>query len=139
MRRFTRSTRTRTNVRDTDQLRDQFIRDLTLEATALMTQLTMQFGQNLQTQAAQYSQGIVPNNSANANTSGSAGSSDFNSISSVSQLLATGVRYLVSRPRTSRDSEETSRSQGADTQFRVSQSQAMAEAQAAINKGSRNL
>ena len=44
MRRTIRSYRTRSNIRDTNALRDQFIRELTLEANAVLKQLTSTFG-----------------------------------------------------------------------------------------------
>jgi hypothetical protein len=60
-------------------------------------------------------------------------------IQDLSQLLSTGVRYLISRPRTSRNTRETLRSIDNNTQFRVSNAQAAAEAQLALSKGDKNL
>jgi hypothetical protein len=133
MRRFTRARRSRRNITQTSALRDQFLRDLTREADALMKQLSEQFNQTLQTQVAQAFQGIIPGDVASP--APTAGANDTGTIGSISQLLATGARYLISRPRTSRDTAETARSYAADSAFRVSQAQAMAEAQALMSHG----
>lgn len=134
MKRYLPSRRTRSNVLDTSALRDQFIRDLTREAEALMKQLMEQFTQTLQTQAAQAFQGIVAGDSTTPAPMGEAGT-----LGSVGQLLSTGVRYLVSRPQTSHHSAESQRSVDAQSAFRLSSAQHMAEAQQAIQRGEKNL
>ena len=134
MKRYTRSYRTRKNVNDTSALRDQFIRDLTKEANALILQLTEQFNENLQTQMAQTLTGIVAGDAAMPTTMGD---TDPGSFGSWAKLFSTGARYLVSRPRTSRDTSETSRSVDA-TSFRLSRAQAMAEAQIVMSIGDKN-
>lgn len=134
MRRYIRSRRSRSNYVDTSALRDQFIRDFTQQAQSVMQDLTMQFSQTLQNQAAQAFQGIVPNGNGAVPMPGN----EPGSIGAIGQLLSTGVRYLVSRPRTSRSEQETSRSVDA-AQFRVSTAQAAAEAQQTLGKGSKNL
>lgn len=134
MRRFTRSFRTRKNIRHTRALRDQFLRELTREAEALMKQLNEQFAQSLNAQLSQLSQSIVAGDNAapklNANEPGT--------IGSIGQLLATGARYLVNRPRTSRNTAESSRSIDAASGFRLSQSQTAQQMQAALGKGEKN-
>ncbi len=137
MRRYLRSYRTRKNIRRTDGLRDQFIRQLTREAEALMQQWNAQFSQNLQAQMSKALQGIVAGDGAEPLGS-SSGRAEPGSLASFGQLLATGVRVLVRRPRTTRDSRETERSIDAQSAFRLSRSQAMAEAQEAITRGDRN-
>jgi hypothetical protein len=138
MRRMTRSFRTRKNVVETSALRDQFIRQLTSEAEALVKQWSDQFNQTLQTTVTQAFQGIVAStqNASSAPTTTSAG--EFNSVGSVGNLLATGVRYLVSRPRTSRDTQESSRSIDANNSFKLSQAQSAAQMQETLNKGDKN-
>ena len=139
MRRMTRSFRTRKNVIETSALRDQFIRQLTSEAEALVKQWSDQFNQTLQTTVTQAFQGIVAStqNTSSAPTTAT-GAGQFNSVGSVGNLLATGVRYLVSRPRTSRDTQESSRSMDVNNSFKVSQAQAAAQMQEALNKGDKN-
>lgn len=136
MRRYTRSFRTRKNVIETSALRDQFLRQLTTEAEGLLKQLTDQFQQNLQAQATQLLQGIVPTTDGPSVPNMSTG--EPGSIASIGQILATGARYLVSRPRTSRDMVESSRSVDAESSFRLSQSQAAAEMQAQLLRGEKN-
>jgi hypothetical protein len=135
---MTRSFRTRKNVVETSALRDQFIRQLTSEAEALVKQWSDQFNQTLQTTVTQAFQGIVAStqNASSAPTTTSAG--EFNSVGSVGNLLATGVRYLVSRPRTSRDTQESSRSIDANNSFKLSQAQSAAQMQETLNKGDKN-
>ncbi len=135
MRRYIRSYRTRKNIIEQSALRDQFIRDLTLEATNVLKQLSEQFNQTLQTQVTQAFQGLVPGGPTGATIA----AGEVGTISSVGQLLSTGVRYLVSRPRTSRDSQETSRSIDSTAQFRLSSGQAAAEAQQTLGRGDKNL
>lgn len=135
MRRYIPSRRTRSNTIDTSALRDQFIRQLTNEANVLLLKLSGEFSETLQAQIAQATQAIVAGDGQNvaANTTGAPGT-----IGSIGQLLATGARFLVSRPKTSRNSQESSRSIAATTQFRLSNAQAAAEAQSALNKGEKN-
>jgi hypothetical protein len=135
MRRFTRSYRTRKNIPETSALRDQFIRQLTAESEALLKQLSEQFNQTLQTQITQLTQTIVAGDGPAATP---ASSNNVGTIGSVGQLLATGARYLVSRPRTSRDTQESSRSIDANSSFKLSQSQAASEMRAALGQGDKN-
>lgn len=135
MRRFTRSFRTRKNVRHASALRTQFLRELSREAEALMKQLTEQFNQSLQTQLTQLFQSIAPGDSPALPATGT----QPGTIGSIGQLLATGARLLASRPRTSRNTQETSRSVDVTAQFKLSQAQALAEAQTTLGKGDKNL
>jgi hypothetical protein len=109
----------------TDQLRDQFLRDLTQQANALLKQLSDQFTQDLQSQSAQLLSGLFGGES--------------NGIAGLSQLVATGSKYLVSQRVASQSTAESSRSLDTNAQFRLSQSQALAEANLAISKGEKNL
>lgn len=136
MKRYIPSRRSRKNVYEPSALRDQFIRQLTLEAEALMKQLSEQFNQTLQTQLTQAFQGIV---AGDTQAQGTTGTPQLNSIGSIGQLLSLGARYLVSRPRTSRNSIETSRSIANEVEFRTSRAQQLAEAQQAIGQGEKNL
>jgi hypothetical protein len=136
-RRYIRSYRTRKNVYRTDALRDQFLRQLTREADALMKQFNEQFAQTLQTQMSQALQGIVAGDSQVSLPTN--GQPEPGTIGSIGQLLATGARYLISRPRTSRSTQETSRSYDAESAFRLSRAQALAEAQTHMQQGEKNL
>jgi hypothetical protein len=136
MKRYIKSRRSRSNVVETSALRDQFIRQLTLEMDALIKQQLEQFNQALNTQVAQAFQGIVEGDNPNAPTTGQP---EPGTIGSFGQLLSLGARYLVSRPRTSRSSSETSRSVENEAQFRTSRAQQLAEAQQIMARGEKNL
>ena len=136
MKRYIPSSRSRKNVYDTNALRDQFVRQLTAEAEAVIKLQLEQFNQALKTQVAQAFQGIVAGDTTSTVPTGNA---EPGTIGSMGQLLATGARYLVSRPRTSRNSVETSRSITNEVEFRTSRAQQMAEAQQAISGGEKNL
>ncbi len=121
MRRYLPSSRTRTNSADTNALRDQFVRQLTSEAEKIAKQFSDQFSQSLQSQAEQAFSG---------------GGFD---IGNLSKLVSSGVRYFVNRPKTTSTTRESVRSIDSNAQFRVSNAQAAAEAQLALNKGDKNL
>lgn len=135
MRRYIRSSRTRKNVIETSALRDQFIKQLTAEATALLSQFSEQFSQTLQTQLNAAAQNLVGQSAASG---GDGDKPELNSIESIGGLLSTGIRYLIAKPKTSRNTVETSRSVDANASFRLSQSQASIEASAALARGDKN-
>lgn len=135
-RRFLPSRRTRSNITDTSQLRNEFIRQLGDEAQALIDRLSNDFSQDLQTQVTRAYQGII---AGDAPTLPSSANPQAGTIGSFGQLLSTGVRYLISRPRTSRSSNETVRSVDNNTQFRLSSAQLAAEAQQTLSRGEKNL
>lgn len=138
MKRYTRAYRTRKNVTDTSALRDQFIRDLTKEANAVILQLTQQFSETLQAQTAQAVTNIVAGDAApRATGDASIAPGDTGTVGSITKLISTGVRYLINRPRTSTNTVETSRSADASA-FRLSRSQAAAEAQIVMSMGDKN-
>ncbi len=153
MRRYLPSSRTRSNTRDTNAIRDQFLRELNQQATQLLTQFTSQFSQDLQAQVTQVTQAMQTIGGVNVATAaaGSAGDggddassqtlTDYlaNNINPLDQLAATGVRYLLTRPTTSTQTIETSRSIQSASQFRVSAAQAAAQAQEALSQGNKNL
>ena len=136
MKRYINSRRSSQNIFETSALRDQFIRQLTLEADALIKQQLEQFNQTLQTQLTQAFQGIVAGDTPTPTTTGQP---EVGTLGSIGQLLNLGARYLVSRPRTSHTSVETSRSVDSQAQFRTSRAQQMAEAQQAMARGEKNL
>ena len=137
MKRYLKSRRSRKNVYETSALRDQFFRQLTLEMDALVKQQLEQFNQTLQTQVTEAFQGIVAGDTSIPPIT--PGQQELGTINSVGQLLATGARYLVSRPRTSRSSAETGRSVSNETEFRTSRAQQLAEVQRMLAQGEKNL
>lgn len=141
MRRYIRSFRTRKNIRSSNALETQFIRQLQKEADRLLKEFTDKFTAEAQGSASQILQSMfstVPGSGASGKGVDPSTTSDLASISGVGQLLSTGVRYLISRPRTSSNTVESSRSIDVEAQFRISRAQAFAEAQAAMNRGDKN-
>jgi hypothetical protein len=140
MKRFIASSRSRSNISSASAVGDQLIREFTAQAQAVMEELSAQFSDTLQSQAEQILQTQVAahfgDDSDDADDGGSGSGGD--NASTVGQLLNTGVRYLVSRPHTRTRTVETARSVQA-AQLSVSSSQAAAEAQTALSKGSKNL
>ena len=129
-RRYIPASRTRSgssSSSNTDAIRDQFLKELTSDANTLLQQLSQQFSQDLQNQSAQLLQGLF-------------GDEDSSGIPGLSRLFSTGSRYLLAnQPKVSTTTHESARSQDTTSQFRLSQSQAMAEASQAIGKGDKNL
>lgn len=135
-RRYTRSSRSSKNTQPFDQLREQMLRELTREATALLQQFTQQLNQQVQMQMTSFAQGIVPEDSFPVTPSASATASPLGNLT---QLLGSGVRYLATRPRTSRHTEESARSIASNSTFKLSKSQAAVELQSNLSRGDRNL
>ena len=142
MKRYIPSSRSRSNITHNSAVGDQLIREFTAQAQAIMVELSAQFADTLQAQASQILQGqvssLVSGRSGVAGDAIAGSNDDVSSIGAIGQLLNTGVRYLVSRPKTSTSKVETARSIQA-AQLSVSTSQAAAEAQTALGKGSKNL
>lgn len=139
MRRVIRSFRTRKNIRRQNAIRDQFLRELIRDSDALMKQLSEQFSQQLNAQLTQLTQQALGSSIVSGDVaSPTLGNSGPGSIYSFAQLLSTGARYLISRPRTRRNTQESIRSTDAESSFRVSQAQAAAELQALLSKGEKN-
>lgn len=126
MPRYIRAKRTSTNSNMNDQLRDQFIRQLTREAEATLRQLTQQFNQDLERQSAEFMGGLL-----GENTSGSGNSGLFG-------MAASASRYLFNKPKIKESTRESTRSGEETERFRLSQSQLMAEANATIARGEKN-
>jgi hypothetical protein len=135
MKRFTHVIRTRSRSSE-DRQRDAFQKQLLRDGQKLLEKLSRQFADDLNAQLAQ-----VLSGSARISRSGGAGSTSDTAgiVGGISQLLSTTVRYLVSRPRTSSNTTESSRSQEVEERFRLSQSQAAAEASSSIYRGNKNL
>lgn len=110
---------------DTDQLREQFIRQLTNEAESALKTMSLQFTQDMQRQSSEFLGGLF------GGESGSGNSSTFG-------MFANAGRYFLNRQKTTGSTQESLRSREEESRFRLSQSQALAEAQASFAKGSKN-
>jgi hypothetical protein len=135
MKRFTRVLRTRSRSSE-DRQRGEFQKQLLRDGEKLLEKLSRQFADDLNAQLAQ----ILGDTTTRSTAKAQVGESDVPGIvGGISQLLSTGVRYLVSRPRTSSNTTESGRSREVEDRFRLSQRQAAAEASAIIYSGNKNL
>lgn len=125
MPRYIRAKRTSTSS-DTNQLRDQFIRQLTREAESTLRQLSQQFNQNLERQSADFMGGLLGGDTSSSGSSGLFG------------IAASASRYLFNKTKTKTSTRESTRSGEETDRFRLSQSQLMAEANATIARGEKN-
>ena len=97
MKRFTRVLRTRSRSSE-DRQRGEFQKQLLRDGEKLLEKLSRQFADDLNAQLAQ----ILGDTTTRSTAKAQVGESDVPGIvGGISQLLSTGVRYLVSRPRTS--------------------------------------
>lgn len=111
----------------TTKIREQFLKELENDANSMLRQLSQQFTQDIQSQLAQLAKDAASGTSQGSGLAGSA------------SLIATAARYLVSRPKLTQNTEESARSREADAGFRLSRSQALAEANMMIARGEKNL
>lgn len=120
--------RTRTPPR-TDTLKEQIAQEVERQTSTLLKQLFSQLSQQLQSNGS--SGGAAERNAF--------GDSSNAGLANFGQLFTSGLRFLLNQPRITRTSAESARSIDTGNQFRVAQSQAAAEAQAALGKGDKNL
>ena len=128
MARYIRARRTSaTSSNQLNQLRDQFIRQLTRDAQQAMRQLTDQFNQDLERNSTDFMSGLL-----------GGGKNGAAPGQGVMGLVSSATRYFFNRPHTTESTSKSTRSNDEMERFRVSQSQAMAEANAAIMRGEKN-
>ncbi len=131
MKRYIPSSRSRSN----DSIQAEFLHNLNGEAQKLLTQLSRQFLKDLETQTTQ-----ILRASTEGLQTGSSSSSGDGSSGNFGRIASSIVRYLVTRPdQTSTSVTQSARSQAVEAEFRLSQSQAMAEAGQAVARGNKNL
>lgn len=118
-----------TRARTSNQLRDQLMRQLESEAQKLLKQMASDFSATL----ANESQRVLKDALSGLS------SGEFLSSQGVANLLSSAVNYAISRPRTRTSTQESGRSRATDRQFRLSRSQAAAEAGASLARAERNL
>jgi len=107
--------------------KNRILTQLQNEGDRLVQQLHDQFARELAKQMAQVSSA----------GNGSGGGGDSSAVSNYTALFSSAMRYLL-RPQAKTNMQETSRSREALQQFRLSQSQAAAEAQATLTRGQKN-
>lgn len=121
-----------TRTRSTAQLRSMLLAKLEREAEKVLRSMINDFTQQLSGEVQRQFQGA-----ASSLGGGSAGGYAPN-LDFAARLFSTGARYLLSRPKTRVSTSETSRSQIADREFRMSSSQMAAEASMNLARGRRN-
>ena len=108
-------------------VRDQFLKDLTKEAEAMLKNYTQQFSETLQSQSSNFLQGLFGDGSG----SGSAGG--------LNNLFSAASTLLKGQSKTTSNTAETDRSKEIESRFKIAQGQSLAEASALISKGDKNL
>lgn len=129
--------RTRSSKNSNDQLRDALLRDLEKEGERLLKRMATQFTRDLEKESSRVLQGLMGSGSNSRGTSlgtslGTAG------LEAATSLIGSLVTYAISKPKTSTNTRESERSQGSAADFRLSRSQAMAEATAQLARSDRN-
>ena len=122
--RYLPSSRTRSN--SSDVVRDKFLKDLTKEAESLLKNYTQQFSESLQSQSNDFLQNLLGDGKSGSN-------------SGLNGFFATASGLFKTQTKTSSRTAETDRSKEVESRFKLSQTQSLAEASAAISKGDKNL
>lgn len=115
-------------ARTRGQLRDQLMRQLENEAEKLLKQMAADFSRDLASESQRVLKDAL---------SGWANGDAFTG-QGIGNLLTTAVNYTFSRPRTRQSTQESARSAATDQRFRLSRSQAAAEAAAGLAQAERN-
>lgn len=132
MPKYIRRTRT-SKTSSSDKLRDALLRDLEKEGEKLLKKMATQFTRDLEKESSRVLQGLLPGGKGSSgNALGSAG------LEAATSLIGSLITYAISKPKTTTSTRESDRSQAADSQFRLSRSQAMAEATAQLARSDRN-
>lgn len=124
--------RTRTSRNSNDGLRDALLRELEKEGEKLLKKMATQFSRDLEKESGRILQGLV------GGTGGKAGGSSNPGLETAANLIGTLVTYAISKPKTTTRTRESDRSAATAADFRLSRSQAMAEATAQLAKSERN-
>lgn len=125
--------RTSTSRNSTDGLRDTLMRELEKEGEKLLKKMATQLTRDLEKESGRILQGLV---------SGGGGSGKNASLSpgleAATSLIGSLISYAISKPKTTTSTRESDRSSASAAEFRLSRSQAMAEATAQLAKSDRN-
>lgn len=120
--------------RSSNQLRDQLLKDLQKEGEKILKKLATDFTADINKHLGDALQSAL---GGSGKSGGGSGGAPF-SLDSLGNIFTSAITYLVSRPRTTRSTAESSRSKAMTDSFRLSRSQAAAEAQLAMGKAQRN-
>ena len=120
-------------ARNNKDYQNRIVRQLQNEADRILQQMREQFVRDLKQQLAD---AIQSESTSSASSDGSSSGSNEGSPNYTS-LFSSAMRYLL-RPKANISQQETSRSAATLQQFRLSQSQAAAEANAALVRAKKN-
>lgn len=124
--------RSRSSKNSADSLRDALLRDLEKEGEKLLKKMATQFTRDLEKQSNQLLQNLVGGGKGGGASLGAVG------LETATTLIGSLVSYAISKPRTTSSTRESDRSQSAASEFRLSRSQAMAEATSQLARSDRN-
>lgn len=131
MPKYIRRTRT-SKSSSTDHLRDALLRDLEKEGEKLLKKMATQFTRDLEKESGRVLQGLMGSGKGGDGAVASAG------LQAATSLIGSLVGYAIAKPKTTSSTRESDRSKAADADFRLSRSQAMAEATAQLARSDRN-
>lgn len=132
MPKYIRRTRS-SNASSSDKLRDALLRDLEKEGEKMLKKMASQFTRDLEKESSRVLQSLLPGGKGSSTSGlGSAG------LEAATNLIGSLVTYAISKPKTTTSTRESDRSKNEDSQFRLSRSQAMAEATAQLARSDRN-
>lgn len=114
--------------RTSSQLRDQLLKQLENDAAKLLKQMASDFSASL----AQESQRALKDALAGLQNG------DFFNSQSFGNMLTASADYMLNRPRTRTNTQESARSRATEQQFRLSRAQEAAEASATLARGDKN-
>lgn len=118
--------------RSTDTLRDALLKDLEREGEKMLRKMTTQFSRDLEKESGRILQGMVGGSRGRSANTGAIG------LDAVGSLVSTLIAYALNKPKTSTNTRESERSRNEASNFRLSRSQAMAEATAQLSRSDRN-
>ncbi len=124
--------RTRSSKNSSDGLRDVLLRELEKEGEKLLKKMATQFTRDLEKESSRVLQGLVSGGSTSSGNGASPG------LEAAGNLIGSLITYAINKPKTSSRTRESDRSTATTNEFRLSHSQAMAEATAQLSKSDRN-
>lgn len=123
--------RTSSKKSGTDGLRDALLRDLEKEGEKLLKKMATQFSKDLEKEGGRVMQSLLSGSKDGKGSIGNAG------MEAAGNLISSLVSYAISKPKTTTSTRESDRSR-AESEFRLSRSQAMAEATSQLARSDRN-
>lgn len=126
MPKYIRASRTGTS----NSTRDAFLRELEREGEKLIKSMLKQFTSDIEKEGTRALQSLLGGNGTGPAMPG---------VENLTSLVGNLVSYAINQPRSSTRSSESDRSRQTADQFRLSRTQAMAEATSELSRSDRNL